>query len=103
MKPSKTVVWLSWLTAVLAAFAAGVGLFLEGGEGPLTSITLRGQSVEMYGEGLYRYDSRFTGAGNKGTWFPPKNLPSAMHWSSTDISLDASCLVSRAVIVRQSL
>lgn len=70
MKPSKVVVWLSFLIVVLALIATGTGLFWQGsdgdgdgdGEGPFSFTTVRGQTVEMYGRGLYRYDSLFTGA-----------------------------------------
>jgi hypothetical protein len=67
MKPSNTVIWLSSLIAVLALVAASIGLFWQGGEGPFSFTTLRGQTAQIYGQGLYRYDTLFTGAGNRGT------------------------------------
>lgn len=67
MKPSNAVLVLSTLIAVLALFAAGTGLFWRGGDGPYTFTTLRGESAEIYGFGLYRYDTLFTGAGNRAT------------------------------------
>lgn len=67
MKTSNAVVWLSALIAVLALVAAGVGLFYGDGGSPFTFTSLRGQTVEIYGQGLYRYDTLFQGAGNKGT------------------------------------
>ena len=66
-RPSNAVVWLSALIAVLALVAAGAGLFWPGREGPSSYTTLRGQTVELYGRGLYRYDTLFGGAGNRGT------------------------------------
>ena len=67
MKASTTVVWLSSLIGLLALIAAGVGLFWQDGGGSFSFTTLRGQSVEMYGRGLYRNDTLFVGAGNRGT------------------------------------
>jgi hypothetical protein len=67
VKASNTVVWVSWLIALLALIAAGVGLFWQDGGGSFSFTTLRGQSAEMYGRGLYRYDTLFVAAGNRGT------------------------------------
>lgn len=67
MAPSIIVVWLSSLVAALALVAAGIGVFWQAGDGLSTFTSLRGERVELYGEGLYRYDSLFAGAGNKGT------------------------------------
>jgi hypothetical protein len=67
VKPSNAVVWFSSLIALLALIAAGVGLFWQDGGGSFYFTTLRGQSVEMYGQGLYRHDPLFVGAGNRGT------------------------------------
>ena len=67
MRKSNAVVGLSVLIALLALVAAGIGLFYGGGGSPFTFTSLRGQPVEIYGQGLYRYDTLFQGAGNKGT------------------------------------
>ncbi|MBN1218316.1 MAG: hypothetical protein JXM69_05270 [Anaerolineae bacterium] len=67
MKVSNTVIWLSWLIAVLALLAAGTGLFWQAGGSPFSFTTLRGETVQMYGQGLYCYDTLFTGAGFRGT------------------------------------
>jgi hypothetical protein len=56
MKSSRIVVWLSWLIAVLALVAAGIGLFYQDGGNAFFFTTLHGQSVQIYGQGLYRYD-----------------------------------------------
>ena len=66
MKTSKAVVWLSVLIAVLALVAASIGLFWRDEGSPFSFTTLRGQTVWMYGRGLYRHDTLFIGAGNKG-------------------------------------
>ncbi len=67
MKQQSALIWLVPLIAVLAVITAGSGLFLQGGEGPFTFTTLHGKTVEMYGNGLYRNDSLFSGAAFKGT------------------------------------
>jgi hypothetical protein len=59
-------VWLSWLIAALALVAAGVGLFYTDGGHSFSFTTLHGQMVQMYGQGLYRYETLRTGAGFKG-------------------------------------
>jgi hypothetical protein len=67
MKTSNTLVWLSWLIAVLALAAASIGLFWQDDRNPFPFTTIRGQAVQIWGQGLYRFDSLFFGAGNKGT------------------------------------
>jgi hypothetical protein len=66
MKPSRAAVWLSALVAVLALTAAAVGLFWQDGGTPFAVTTFRGETVRMYGQGLYRYESLRNGAGFKG-------------------------------------
>jgi hypothetical protein len=67
VSPSKVVVRLAVLLAVVVAVAAAVGLFASGGPGPHEVVTVRGQSVEVYGTGLYRHDSWLIGVGNRGS------------------------------------
>ena len=64
---SKAVIWLSWLIVGLALFAASVGLFWQRDAGSFDFTTLRGATMTTYGQGLYRYDSLFKGAGARGT------------------------------------
>jgi hypothetical protein len=52
---------------VIAALAAGIGLFRSGGDGPSTVTTVWGRAVETYGRGLYSRDTPFAGAGARGT------------------------------------
>ena len=66
VRVSGLVVRLALLVALLALVAAAAGLFWPGGDGAFTFSTLRGQTVEILGEGLYRYDTAFNGAGFKG-------------------------------------
>lgn len=61
------LIWLVPLIALFALIAAGMGLFAPGGEGPFTFTTVRGQTVEMFGRGIYANDSLFSGAAFRGT------------------------------------
>lgn len=65
--PSRAAVALAWIIAAVAPIAAGVGLFWSGPEGPVAFTTLRGDSVELFGRGLYRLDTLLAGAGHRGT------------------------------------
>lgn len=67
MKQNTALHWLVPLIAVLAIITAGMGLFLQGGEGPFLFTTVHGNTVEMYGEGIYRNDSLFVGGLFRGT------------------------------------
>jgi hypothetical protein len=66
MNGSAIVVTLTLLIALLAAVAAGAGLFARAGGAPYDFITLREQTTRIYNRGLYRYDTLFFGAGFKG-------------------------------------
>lgn len=66
MKVSSIVIALSSLVAVLVAIAAATGLFLKDDGSPFLFSTLRGQTAQIYGQGLYRYDTLFFGAGFRG-------------------------------------
>jgi hypothetical protein len=65
--PRRAVLVLGWIVAVLAAVAAAVGLFAGGGPGPAAVTSVRGQLTDLYGVGLYRFDSVLLGVGNRGT------------------------------------
>jgi hypothetical protein len=67
MKISTTLTLLSLLVAVFAAVYAGVGLFSSGGPGPFEFTTLHGQTVEIYGQGIYRSDASFRAPIFRGT------------------------------------
>lgn len=65
-KVSWLIVLLASLTALLGGIAAGVGLLMDRPGEPFAFTTLRGQTVEIYGRGLYRLDTLFTAAGYRG-------------------------------------
>lgn len=64
--PSRIVVWLSGLVAVIAGFATIVGIVSQGGPGEFAFKTVRAESVQMFGHGIYRYDTLFQGPINRG-------------------------------------
>lgn len=63
---STAVLWLGGLIVILATVAAGAGLFWPGGGGVTDFTTVHGETVTLFGEGLYRQNTRFAGAGNRG-------------------------------------
>ena len=63
MKQQSTLRWLVLLITILAAFTASVGLFSTHGEGPFEFTTLHGDTVQIYGRGLYRYDTPLIAVG----------------------------------------
>lgn len=63
MKQQSTLRWLVLVIAVLAAFTASVGVFSTNGEGPFEFATLHGDRVQIYGRGLYRYDTPLIAVG----------------------------------------
>jgi hypothetical protein len=67
MKQNSALDWLIPLIAVLALITAGVGLFTPGGDGSFAFTTVYGDTVEIYGRGMYRHDSSFVAALLKGT------------------------------------
>lgn len=66
MKASWVIVLLASLTALFGGVAAGAGFFLNKSSAPRAFTTLRGLTVQMYGKGLYQFDTLFFGAGYKG-------------------------------------
>ena len=60
MKPSKALLFLSSLVAILALIASGAGLFWPAGEGqPFNITSVRGDEVRINGQGLYQHDTTF--------------------------------------------
>jgi len=67
MKHSSALNWLVPLIVVLAIIPAGVGLLSQSGDGRFVFTTVYGNSVEIYGQNVYQYDSSFVAALLKGT------------------------------------
>lgn len=66
MTVSRWVVWLSVLVAALAVVSSLAGLLAQGGDGAFVFTTVRGETVQVYGQGLYRYEIVRDGTGYKG-------------------------------------
>lgn len=60
----RTLTVLVLVVGLLAAVAAVTGLLWRGTGAPLAVTTLRGEAVEVYGRGLYRWDTLFGVANN---------------------------------------
>lgn len=66
MEISIIITWLSSLVALLVILAAGAGLFYRSAGESFPFTTVRGQTAQIYGKGLYRFDTVFIGTGFKG-------------------------------------
>jgi hypothetical protein len=58
--------WLVPLIAVLALVAAGAGLFWQGGGSSYDFTTLYGETIQIYGQGLYEHDTIFSAGASLG-------------------------------------
>jgi hypothetical protein len=67
MKQQAGLNWLVPLIGLLALIASGAGLSLGGGDGPFSFTTLHDQTVEIFGRGIYHYDTTFYAAIFRGT------------------------------------
>lgn len=66
MKRSYTLIGLTCLVAVLAFIAAGGAFLWQEADTPALFTTAHGETVQLYGQGLYRYDSLLIGSGYRG-------------------------------------
>lgn len=64
--PAPFVVVTGVIVAVLSAVAALIGLLWPAEPDVVSVTSVHGESVDLYGEGLYRHDSVFKGAGFRG-------------------------------------
>lgn len=67
MKKRASLNWLVPLIVLLALVAAGAGLFWRDGGAPYSFTTLHGQTVQMYGQGIYQNESYFKAPISRGT------------------------------------
>lgn len=67
MRISNALTWLVVPVVILAIIATSIGAFSQDDGKVQTVTSLRGQTVQLYGQGLYRYDTFLIGAGNRGT------------------------------------
>jgi hypothetical protein len=57
MKQQSALNWLIPIIVVLALFAAGLGLFYPNEGSPFSFTAVRGENVQIWGQGWYRYDT----------------------------------------------
>lgn len=57
---------LSVMVLLLAVIASGIGLFWDEGGSAFWFTSVRGEQVEMFGRGVYRFESLLIGAGHRG-------------------------------------
>lgn len=57
MKQQSALNWLVPVIVLLALFAAGIGLFYPNTGSPFTFTAVRGETVQIWGQGWYRYDT----------------------------------------------
>jgi hypothetical protein len=67
MKTSQASIILGWVTGFLALISSATGLFWQNTGETFMFTTLYGQVVEIYGQGLYRYDTLFKAPLLRGT------------------------------------
>src|SRR5687768_12092678 len=57
MKQQTALYWLVPMIAVLALLAASIGLFTPGNGSPTSFTTVREETVEIWGQGFYKFDT----------------------------------------------
>lgn len=57
MKQQSALNWLVPIIVLLALFAAGIGLFYPNEGSPFSFTAVRGETVQIWGQGWYRYDT----------------------------------------------
>lgn len=67
MKLSRTLLILCILAGLFAVIQAGAGLFYHPAGDPFTVTSIHGEEVELYGRGIYAYDTYFKAPINRGT------------------------------------
>jgi hypothetical protein len=67
MSEKKILTLISYSIIFLSFIVAAIGLFWSESSSPYSYVTHRGESVEIYNQGLYKYDSLLVGSGNRGT------------------------------------
>lgn len=67
MKNSQASLVLGWATGILALISSGMGLFWHSAGESFMFNTLYGQTVEIYGQGVYRFDTLFKAPLLRGT------------------------------------
>jgi hypothetical protein len=58
---------LSWIIGCLVVAAAGAGLAQRSVDHTYSHVTARGETIEIYGYGIYRHSSTFQAGANQGS------------------------------------
>jgi hypothetical protein len=66
MKNQPALNWLVPLIAVLTLITAGAGLFWQDGGNSYTFTTLYGETIQIYGRGVYEHDTIFSAGASQG-------------------------------------
>jgi len=66
MKKQPALNWLVPLIVILTLISAGAGLFWQNAGSSYTFSTLYGETVQIYGQGLYEYDEIFSAGASQG-------------------------------------
>jgi hypothetical protein len=66
VKKQSALDWLIPLIVALGLIVPGAGLFWQGGDSPYAFRTLYGQTVQIYGEGVYEHDTVFSAGASQG-------------------------------------
>jgi hypothetical protein len=69
MKFKKNILILVWLIVIFSAIACIAGLFLSNGTGQYEFQSIKGETIKIFGKGLYKFDSISTVAQGKASDF----------------------------------
>lgn len=67
MKTNPALNYLIPVLVIAALVSTSIGLFSQGGQGPFTFLSLHGKTVQMYGQGIYQFDTHFRAPIARGT------------------------------------
>ena len=63
----KIINYLCFFIVILVFISAGVGIFYSTGTDRFSVENIYGESIELYGDGIYKYNSVLNAGANKGT------------------------------------
>ncbi len=103
LRVSRAALRLVGLIVVLTFVAAGIGLFWTDDGEPYDFTTLRAETAEIEGQGLYRHDTVFAAAGYRAVdatllFLPPATGPSMRPCSSSGCPPSSSAPCSTVAV-----
>lgn len=63
----KKIDFICFIIVVLTMISASIGIFYSTGEEKFTVKNIYGESIELYGDGIYKYNTILAAGANKGT------------------------------------